>query len=111
MKPSLSSVTLALICVIVILFSIAGIVANFVTRIELNIDGILLLLACLVMGGLFSVMLFVLAREEGWLPARKKQESPAQAAPAKQAAAPGARKGAPQEAKQLSKAGPGPAAS
>jgi hypothetical protein len=72
MKSSLTSVTLALICVVVILFSIAGIVANFVTRIELNIDGILLLLVCLVMGGLFSLMLFVLAREEGWLPGRKK---------------------------------------
>jgi hypothetical protein len=87
MKSSLTSLTLALICVIVILFSIAGIVANFVTRIELNIDGILLLLVCLVMGGLFSLMLFVLAREEGWLPRRKK------------AAAPDEGKGTPQGAK------------
>ncbi len=90
---------LALMCVIVILFSIAGIVANFVTRIELNIDGILLLLVCLVMGGLFFLMLLVLAREEGWLPTRKKQELPAQAAPAKQAAPPGDRKETPQVAK------------
>jgi hypothetical protein len=87
MKSSLTSLTLALICVVVILFSIAGIVANFVTRIELNIDGILLLLVCLVMGGLFSLMLFVLAREEGWLPRRKK------------AAAPDEGKGTPQGAK------------
>ncbi len=99
MKLSRSSLALALMCVIVILFSIAGIVANFVTRIGLNIDGILLLLVCLGMGGLFSLMLLVLAREEGWLPARKKQESPAQATPPKQPAAPGERKGAPQEAK------------
>lgn len=81
MKSSLTSLTLALICVIVILFSIAGIVANFVTRIEFNIDGILLLLVCLVMGGLFSLMLLVLAREEGWLPRRKKQADEGKGAP------------------------------
>jgi hypothetical protein len=79
---------LALICVVVVLLSIAGIAATFLTRIELNVDGILLLLSSLVMGGVFSLMLFVLAREEGWLPSRKKQGASADAAPAKQAASP-----------------------
>jgi hypothetical protein len=79
---------LALICAVVILLSIAGIAATFLTRLELNVDGILLLLSSLVMGGVFSLMLFLLAREEGWLPARKKQEAPADTAHAKQAASP-----------------------
>jgi hypothetical protein len=72
-NASRTSLGLAAICVAVILLSIAGIAAGFVTRIELNIDGILLLLVCLTMGGLFSLMLFLLAKQEGWLPARRKK--------------------------------------
>ncbi len=67
----------ALICLIVIVFSVAGIVAAFVTHIELNIDGILLVAIGLVMGGLFTLMLFQIAREHGWLPTRRKKETPA----------------------------------
>lgn len=69
-------IALALICLIVIVLSVAGAVADFVTRIELNIDGILLLLVCLTMGGLFSWMLYQVAKEQGWLPRRGKNDGP-----------------------------------
>lgn len=69
---------LAAICAAVVLLSIAGIAACFVARIALNIDGIMLLLACLTMGGLFSLMLFLLAKQENWLPAGRKKGAAAQ---------------------------------
>src|SRR2546425_10485260 len=50
---------------------------SFTTRIELNIDGILMVCVGLLIGGLFSLMLFVIAREQGWLPTRRKQSESA----------------------------------
>jgi hypothetical protein len=68
-------------CAIVIVLSLAGLVAAFLTRLVTSIDGLLLLMICLMMGGLFSLMLFLTARDEGWLPSRhKKQEASAPAA-------------------------------
>lgn len=65
-------------CAIIIVLAVAGFVAAFLTRLVTSVDGLLLLMICLMMGGLFSLMLLLTARDEGWLPARhKKSESPA----------------------------------
>jgi hypothetical protein len=77
--------TLALICVIVIAFSLAGIAAAFVTGIELNIDGILLIGIGLMMAGIFGLMLLLMARELGWIPARAKKVETSAAAEKKPA--------------------------
>ena len=76
------------ISVLMILFSAAGLVYGFLSELILapdapfSLDGILLALICLSVGGLFTLMLAVQAFKEGWikLPARK--------APAAEKAAP-----------------------
>ena len=40
----------------------------FVTDLQRDIDGLLLILVCALMGGLFSITLFLLAKNHGWLP-------------------------------------------
>ena len=74
MKGTQEAIWLALICLVTLAASVWGIVAAFTTRIELNIDGIMLVGVCLLMAGIFSLMLLLLAREQGWLPARRKME-------------------------------------
>ncbi len=63
---------LVVVCVLLILFAVAGLVWDFATGLELNIDGLLLLLVCLMIGGLFTLMLFLMAKEMGWLLSRRK---------------------------------------
>jgi hypothetical protein len=72
MKAAHGILGLAVICLIIIVLSLAGAIADFVTHIALNIDGLLLLATCLMMGGLFSLMLFLIARDHGWIPRRHK---------------------------------------
>lgn len=67
------------ICVVMILFSLGGLVYGFRSGMILapdapfSLDGILLALVCLTLGGLFSVMLAIHAVKEGWvkLPGKK----------------------------------------
>jgi len=75
-------VGLALICVVIIAVSVAGAVFDFTSHLGLDMDGILLLLTCLMMGGLFALMLLLIAREQGWLPSRKKEPTGSPANPA-----------------------------
>jgi Na+-transporting methylmalonyl-CoA/oxaloacetate decarboxylase gamma subunit len=74
------------ICLLIVVLSVAGLVSDFVTRLGLDLDGLLLILSCLLMGALFLIMLVVIAKEQGWLPQRHKKE-PAPA-PAPKPAAP-----------------------
>src|SRR5713226_7574475 len=76
------------ICVLIILLSFGGLAWDFATHLEYNIDGLLLILICLIMGGVFTLMLAMIA---GWLPQFGKKSAPAEsktptAAPAKAAA-------------------------
>jgi hypothetical protein len=64
---------LVVICLAVILLSIGGIVADVVTHLLPGLDGLLLLLVCLMMIAIFSPPLIALAREEGWLPSGGKK--------------------------------------
>ncbi len=72
------------VCVLLILFAAAGLVCTFATGLEFNIDGLLLLMVCLMIGGLFTLMLLLMAKEMGWLTSRKKSAE-ASANPAKPA--------------------------
>ncbi len=66
------------ICAFVIAMSLLGLVWDIASGLIGNIDGLLLLFVCLFMGGVFSLMLFQIVKEQGWLPARlKKAEAPA----------------------------------
>ncbi len=90
MGSTRQGLTLALISLVVMAFSVAGVVAAFVARIALDIDGILLIGTCLLMGGLFALMLLLIAREQGWLPTRAK-DVPAASTPDAKSAPQGAK--------------------
>ena len=63
------------ICIVILVFSFAGVISDFVTRLIGNIDGLLLLFICLMMLGLFAGMLLAMGKEEGWLPTRHHAEA------------------------------------
>ncbi len=76
---------LVAICAMIMLLALLGLIGDLWTRLEFDIDGLLLLLVCLMMGGLFSLMLFLIAKDAGWLarlplPHRKHAAEPASAA-------------------------------
>ncbi len=84
---------LAAICVVVVLLSLLGLISDFVSGLiapHITMDGLLLALICLLMGGLFTLMLVLIAKDAGWLdwlPALRKKAAPEAAAnPAKPAA-------------------------
>ena len=74
------------ICLLVLVLSAAGLASDFLTRLGLDLDGLLLILCSLLMGLLFLIMLFVIAKEQDWIPARGKKESAAAATAPKPAA-------------------------
>jgi hypothetical protein len=74
------------ICLLVLVLSAAGLASDVLTRLGLDLDGLLLILCSLLMGLLFLIALFSIAQEQGWIPARAKKESAA--APAPKPAAP-----------------------
>jgi len=55
------------VCLVVIALSVVGAVSAFVTDLQGDIDGVLLILVCALMGGLFSITLLLLAKNHGWL--------------------------------------------
>jgi hypothetical protein len=73
------------LCVITLILSFAGLIADFATRLIGNIDGLLLLMISLMMAGLFFGVLYSIAKEEGWLPARRRAAEAAPAQPKAQA--------------------------
>jgi hypothetical protein len=64
---------LAAICLVVILASIAGIVAAILTGLLPGLDGLLLVLTCLMMLAIFTPPLMALAKQKGWLPSRVRK--------------------------------------
>src|SRR5690348_16182199 len=73
------------ICLLIVVLSALGLASDFMTRLGLDLDGLLLILCSLLMGLLFLVALIMIAREEGWIPRRQKKE--AAGAPAAKAVA------------------------
>jgi hypothetical protein len=69
------------ICLLVVVLSALGLVSDFITRLGLDLDGLLLILCSLLMGLLFLIMLFVIAKDQGWIPQRHKAESAPAPAP------------------------------
>jgi oxaloacetate decarboxylase gamma subunit len=75
------------ICLLMLVLSAAGLASDFLTRLGLDLDGLLLILCSLLLGLLFLIMLFVIAKEQGWIPERHKKEPAPAAAPSKAPAA------------------------
>ncbi|SRR5579883_1989935 len=79
------------ICLVIVVLSIGGLASDVVTRLGLDLDGLLLILVSLLMAGLFSLMLFLIVKDQGWIPTRKKAEAAASKATAKPAPSAAAR--------------------
>jgi hypothetical protein len=75
------------ICLLIVVLSALGLASDFMTRLGLDLDGLLLILCSLLMGLLFLIALVMIAREQGWIPQRHKKEA-ASAAPAAKPASP-----------------------
>ncbi|MGB9008113.1 MAG: hypothetical protein WCC18_05820, partial [Candidatus Acidiferrales bacterium] len=83
------------LCVLFIILSLWGIVWDFTSGLLTSgIDGIMLLAICLMMGGIFSLMLVVMLWQAGLIPIFKPKAKEAKEA-AKPAAAPAAKSAAP----------------
>jgi len=67
---------LAIMSVVIILLSIAGIIAGFSRDLFGGIDGLLILGIALMMLLIFSILLVVQAIQQGWIGKRKKENSP-----------------------------------
>ncbi len=67
MKIERSVLGLAIICAVVILLSLGGLVWVFASGLAFDLDGLLLILVCLTMGGIFLIMLLLMAKQAGWL--------------------------------------------
>ncbi len=69
---------LAVISAVLVALSLLGLVGDFVSGLmgpHITMDGLLLLLVCLMIGGLFTLMLMLIAKEAGWLPFLQKKPS------------------------------------
>lgn len=93
MDPKREYALLAGICLFVMLLSLAGLVWAFFVGLlwpQIDMDGILLALACLTLAGTFKLLLLHLAKQAGWFDAwalpgrifrrRKQAEKPEGAA-------------------------------
>jgi predicted lipid-binding transport protein (Tim44 family) len=87
MTPKSNLLEMSALCVLFILLSLWGIVWDFTSGLLTSgIDGIMLVAICLMIGGIFSVMLVVMLWQAGLIPIFKPKEAKTGAA-AKPAAA------------------------
>jgi hypothetical protein len=68
---------LAIMSVVMIVLSILGIIAGFSRGLFGGIDGLLILGVALMMLLIFSLLLLVQAKQQGWIGKQRKNESPA----------------------------------
>jgi uncharacterized membrane protein len=57
-------------CAALVVLSLLGIVSAFVTHVFDSLDGLLLLAVCLMMAGIFTLMILWFLKDAGWLPRR-----------------------------------------
>ena len=72
MSPSNERFVWIAFCGLIVLLSVCAIASAVLTDLIWNIDGLMLVLACLAIGGLFSLFLFFVLKDAGWLPKRKR---------------------------------------
>jgi hypothetical protein len=78
MSEKSDSLILAVFCLLVMAFSAAGLAWLAVGGTVTGIDALLLAFTCLLMGGLFFLMLLMVARQQGWIPGGKKSAPPSE---------------------------------
>lgn len=66
-------IEVAIFAVLIVILSVLGIIWDIASGLLASgIDGLLLLLICLMMAGIFSLQLFLLARQRGLLGGRRR---------------------------------------
>ena len=68
-------IEVAIFAVFIVILSVLGIIWDIASGLLASgIDGLLLLLICLMMAGIFSLQLFLLARQRGLLGGRRRSD-------------------------------------
>jgi hypothetical protein len=73
---------LLVMCAVMIVLSILGVVGGLSRRLFGGLDGLLMLAVCLMMALIAALLLFGLAREQGWVGKHNSEDASA-SAPAK----------------------------
>jgi uncharacterized RDD family membrane protein YckC len=60
-------IELLVICAVMLVLSILGIVGGLSPRLRGSLDGLLIVAICLMTALVFAILLFVLAKERGWI--------------------------------------------
>jgi hypothetical protein len=60
---------------VIVLLAVLGLASDFLTHLLSSMDGLLLFMVCLLMGGVFSLMLLLYANDAGWLPKRRRKSA------------------------------------
>ena len=76
-------IELLVICAVMLVLSILGIVGGLAPRLRGSLDGLLILAVCLMTALIFAILLFVLAKERGWIGKRDSDGGAAPPSPAK----------------------------
>jgi len=74
---------LLIICAVMLVLSIVGILGGLSARLFGTLDGLLMLAVCMMTALIFAILLFVLAKERGWLGKRGPSGGAAAASSAK----------------------------
>jgi hypothetical protein len=61
----------------IVVLAVAGLASDFITHLLSSMDGLLLAMVCLLMGGVFTLMLLLYANDAGWLPKRRRKSADA----------------------------------
>jgi hypothetical protein len=67
MNGKQNPIELLVMCAVMVVLSILGLVGGLSTRLIGSLDGLLIIAVCLTMALIFGILLFVLAKEQGWL--------------------------------------------
>src|SRR5580700_9736623 len=90
-NPKSNWIKLSLICGLFAVLSLVGILWDFTSGLLTSgIDGIMMLFICLMMGGIFSLMILMMVHQAGMLPFFRHSATMAPEAAAQKAAAPSA---------------------
>jgi hypothetical protein len=68
---------LMVMCAVMIVLSLLGIVGGLSRGLLGNMDGILLLGICLMIALISALLLFILAKQQGWFGKHKSEDAPA----------------------------------
>ena len=84
MTPKGNALDLSITCAVVVLLSLGGVAWDFSSGLLASgIDGIMLLFVCLMMAGIFGIMLLVTLKTAGFLPSPGPKGAEAAASAAK----------------------------